>query len=147
MESYFGNFLFGIIFLICGLAGTALHYAFNINSAVPCIGASGAISGIAGCYFILFPTSNFDLDIYLGYWRVKTIPTRTYGAVGAWIAEQAILAIITQAVHASSVAYWAHIGGFIAGVALAFSLRGFFDSSGHDNAISTQELAKAASGK
>jgi hypothetical protein len=68
-----------------------------------------------GCYFVLFPKSRFDLVIVFLRWPVKTIQTYTHGAVGAWIGEQAILALLTQTVRFSSVAFWAHIGGFLTG--------------------------------
>lgn len=74
---------------------------------------------MAGAYFVLFPKSNFDLEIYVFRFHVKTVPARTHGAVGAWFGEQVLLGILTQAMHFSSVAFWAHVGGFGVGVILA----------------------------
>jgi membrane associated rhomboid family serine protease len=104
----------------CG--ATALHYLFNSASDIPCVGASGAISGIVGCYLMLFPRSRFEIVVVFFWWPIKTIETYTYGAIGAWIGEQAILALLTQAVRFSSVAFWAHIGGFLTGAALTWLL-------------------------
>jgi membrane associated rhomboid family serine protease len=67
---------------------------------------------------VLFPKANFDLVFYVGWWRLGSIPAKTYGAVGAWIGEQTVLALITQFAHFSSTAFWAHVGGFIVGLAV-----------------------------
>jgi membrane associated rhomboid family serine protease len=117
VENMLGKALFLPAYLLCGAGGTLLHFFLDPTSSIPCIGASGAISGIAGIFFVLFPKANFDLQVYLGWWRVGSFPSRTYGAVGAWIAEQTILGIITQMIRISSVAFWAHVGGFATGLA------------------------------
>jgi membrane associated rhomboid family serine protease len=124
VENMIGRWLFLPVYLGCGVGAGALHYLLNMSSVIPCVGASGAISGIVGIYFVLFPRSEFDLCIYLGWWHLKTVSTRTHAAVGAWIGEQTLLGILTQAVHVSSIAFWAHIGGFATGVvaALLFTL-------------------------
>ncbi|SRR5712692_5147557 len=119
VEDAFGHWMFGLIYLLCGLGGNALHWALNPASMVPCVGASGAISGIAGAYFVLFPESKFDLMIFFWRFRIKTIPAHTHAAVGAWIVEQAVLGLVTQTIHLSSIAFWAHVGGFAAGVVAA----------------------------
>jgi membrane associated rhomboid family serine protease len=89
------------------------------------VGASGAISGIVGCFLVLFPKTRFDLDFYFGWWRLKSIETRALAAVLAWFAEQTVLGLISSTFHVSAgVAYWAHFGGFVVGaiIALGFSL-------------------------
>lgn len=115
VENTFGHWMFGIVYLVCGLSAHGLHYVFNSASTVPCVGASGAISGIAGCYLVLFPKSRFDLEVYFGWIHVDTIHTRAFGAIGAWILEQTVLGLLTQAVRFSPVAFWAHVGGFASG--------------------------------
>jgi membrane associated rhomboid family serine protease len=119
VENTFGRWLFLPVYLACGVGAVGLHYLMNLSSTIPCVGASGAISGIVGVYFVLFPKSEFDLIIYIGWVRIKTIKSRTHAAVGAWVGEQALLGLLTQASHASSVAFWAHVGGFATGVAAA----------------------------
>lgn len=118
VENTFGRLLFAAMYIVCGCGAAALHFAFNRTATIPLVGASGAISGIVGCYFVLFPRSRFDLVVVLFRWPVKTIHTDTYGAVGAWIGEQAVLALLTQAGQFSEVAFWAHIGGFSTGAAV-----------------------------
>lgn len=133
VENTFGRWWFALLYLICGYGAAGLHYAFNAASAIPCVGASGAISGIMGCYFVLFPNSRFDLEVFFFRYHVKSIPTHTHGAIGVWVAEQALLGLLTQAVRFSSTAFWAHVGGFATGagitgimllVAPQFRLRG-----------------------
>jgi len=84
----------GIFFLVCLVLRIwrRFPYPFNTTSTIPCVGASGAIMGIAGCFFVLYPRANFDLVFYFRFWELKTIHTYTSIAVGAWFAEQALLA-------------------------------------------------------
>jgi membrane associated rhomboid family serine protease len=118
VENTFGPWLFSLVYLACGLGGNLLHYVFNSTSSIPCVGASGAISSIVGCFFVLFPKANFDLVIYFRLMTLKTIHTHTQAAIGAWIAEQTLLGLLTQALGPSSVAFWAHVGGFAVGLAM-----------------------------
>lgn len=119
VENALGHWLFALVYLVCGAAAAWLHYLLNLGSAVPCVGASGAISGIVGAFAVLYPRAKFDLDVYLGWWLVKTFPARTTGAVGAWIAEQVLLGLISKALGTTSIAFWAHVGGFLAGLLIA----------------------------
>lgn len=115
VEHVLGTFRFAILYLCCGIGGQLLYLLFNLHSPLPLVGASGAISGIAGFYFFVFPKERFDLHLYLGWWRIKTLDATTRSAVGAWIGEQFLLALLTQVTQFSSVAFWAHIGGFAVG--------------------------------
>lgn len=119
VEDALGSWIFAFVYVLCGLGGHALHWGLNRHSSVPLVGASGAISGIAGIYFILFPKSRFDLYFYLGWWKVWSTSTFTHVAVGVWIGEQFVLGLITQATHATGIAFWAHVGGFATGLAVA----------------------------
>jgi len=118
VECTLGSLRFAALYMFCGVGGQLLYWLFNPHSNLPLVGASGAISGIAGFYFILFPKDRFELHLYLGWWKVKTIDATTRSAVGAWIGEQAVLALLTQVTQFSSVAFWAHVGGFAAGAAI-----------------------------
>lgn len=119
VEDALGSWIFAMVYLLCGFGGHALHWVLNSHSSIPCVGASGAISGIAGIYFILFPRSRFDLYFYIGWWKVWSTSTFTHVAVGVWIGEQFVLGLITQATHATGIAFWAHVGGFATGLAVA----------------------------
>jgi len=123
VESSVGPGLFVLIYLACGFGGGLLHYALNSSSPVPCVGASGAISGIAGFFFVLFPRADFDLVFYFGWIRLGRIESHTTAAVGAWIGEQTLLGLLSQAWHFSSTAFWAHVGGFATGLVAAFCFK------------------------
>jgi len=126
VENTFGSWAFAFIYLLCGFGATSLHYLLNRESTIPCVGASGAISGIMGCYFVLFPKSRFDLEVFFLRFHVTSIPTHTHGAIGIWVAEQAILGLITQTALFSSTAFWAHVGGFATGAAITLPLLWIF---------------------
>lgn len=117
VECVLGHLRFAALYVLSGIGGQLLHLLFNLHSPIPLVGASGAISGIAGLYFILFPADRFHLHLYLGYWRVKTFDTTTRSAVGAWFAEQTLLGLLTRLSAFTSVAFWAHVGGFLVGAA------------------------------
>jgi hypothetical protein len=87
------------------LGRDGLHWLLNQHSTVPCVGASGAISGIAGTYLVLFAKSKFDLVIYFRWTELKTYHTRATTAVMAWFGEQFLLGLLTQALGAGGIAY------------------------------------------
>ena len=122
IENTFGSWLFIVVYFLCGAGATGLHYLFNSGSTIPCVGASGAISGIMGCYFVLFPKSRFDLEVFFLRFHVTSIPTHTHGAIGVWVGEQALLGLLTQSFRFSSTAFWAHVGGFATGSGLTLLL-------------------------
>ncbi len=118
IEARLGAVQFLASYLVAGVGGAGLHTLFSHHSLIPCIGASGAISGVVGLYFVLFPRSPFDLNLYLGWWRIKTFSAQTRGAVGTWIGEQFVLGLLTAAAGGTGggVAFWAHVGGFATGL-------------------------------
>ena len=119
LEERFGSWLFALSYIVCGIGAGGLQTLFTPGSTVPMVGASGAISGVAGMYFVLFPRSPFDLVLYFGWWRVKTFNALTRGAVGTWIGEQLVLGLITSVTHSIGIAFWAHVGGFLSGFLIA----------------------------
>ncbi|HET8964684.1 MAG TPA: rhomboid family intramembrane serine protease [Candidatus Acidoferrum sp.] len=124
VEKSTGPWLFLALYALCGLGGSFLHALFNSNSSLPCVGASGAISGIAGLFLILFPTADCDLVFYFGWIRLARVDSNAKTAVGAWIGEQALLGILSQAVDFSTTAFWAHVGGFIVGLLAGLAFKG-----------------------
>ena len=120
VEDKLGSPMFLLAYLVCGLGGQGLHTLLSPGSMVPTVGASGAISGVAGMYFVLYPRSPFDLVFYLGWWIRKTFRVQARAAVGTWIAEQFLLGVISRAWGAiGGVAFWAHVGGFVTGLLCA----------------------------
>lgn len=118
-----GKVRFLLFYLVSGVLGGATHILANQASTIPCIGASGAISGVLGGYLLLFPHNKIRAVLAGGYfYRTITIPA--YFMIGFWFFYQFMLGIVLAA--ETSVAYLAHIGGFIAGFALikAFQTKG-----------------------
>jgi len=119
IEDYLGHFKFLVFYLLCGFAATFTHILLNPTSLVPSVGASGAIAGVMGAYFILYPKARvliwfppifiFHVPAWLmlGYWFVSQFIGGTATSIGA--ANQA---------GGGGIAFWAHVGGFMAGLLL-----------------------------
>ena len=124
VEDAMGPGRFIVFYLIVGLVGNLTHISFNQNSLSPAIGASGAIAGVLGGYLLLKPAGRVRNLIFLGIIFLPiTLPA--WVVIGYWFVLQALNGFATLGVNfrsggaaGSGVAYWAHIGGFIAGVVL-----------------------------
>jgi membrane associated rhomboid family serine protease len=114
-----GPLRFLIFYLLCGFAADALQIAVDPNSTIPNLGASGAIAGVMGGFIIVFPGDQIQAWV-LGLFRV--IPTRISAAVfiGVWFLLQLISGFgsLADTTTGEGVAYFAHVGGFIAGALL-----------------------------
>ena len=120
VEDRMGSVRYLVFYLLCGIAATGVHIAFNPTSTVPTIGASGAISGVLAAYLILFPTARVITLVPLFFlpWFVE-IPAIIY--LGGWFLSQLLngmLTIVTGAQAFGGVAWWAHVGGFVSGLVL-----------------------------
>ena len=124
VEDVLGHVTFAISYLVCGLGAAFSQYLSNPHSVVPMVGASGAISGVMALYAVFLPTAEFDLDFYVGWWRVASKPAKSKTAVAVWFIEQLLLATIMSTTHSSAVgiAFWAHVGGFITGLLIGAAL-------------------------
>jgi membrane associated rhomboid family serine protease len=113
--------VFLVFYLICGLAATFAQLAVSIESNVPNLGASGAIAGVLGAYILLFPKGRISVMQGRGVIQVPALIV-----IGFWIVLQLFSGIgsIASTTQSGGVAYMAHIGGFVAGFALTFLLRG-----------------------
>lgn len=120
VEDVMGRFRFLVFYLICGLAAAAVHVMMQPGSAVPTVGASGAISGAMGAYLVLFPRVRVRmLFIFIIFWRI--IPLPAWVVLLWWFALQVLLGLPDLAAlpdAGGGVAVWAHVGGFVAGAAL-----------------------------
>lgn len=114
VEDEIGRFSFVVFYLLSGVAGAAAHVALNVHSHIPLIGASGAISGVLGAYLVLHPTARVRMLLFL-----KLISLPAWGYLLLWAGWQVLS--LSQASQAAGmkVAYWAHLGGFAAGMFLA----------------------------
>ena len=112
LENLLGHLRYAAFYLICGFAAALAQVVMEPNSAIPMLGASGAISGVLGGYLVLFPQRQVRALIFN---FLTTVPA--FVALGIWIGYQLLLGFLSPA-GSGGVAYAAHIGGFIAGVAL-----------------------------
>lgn len=116
MEEQMGPLGFLGFYLACGLAAGMAHYLADPRSPIPTVGASGAIAGVMGGYLLLFPRAKVDvLLIFIVFFRVIALPA--WVMLGIWFAIQLFNGIAVDAA-TGGVAYWAHAGGFLAGLAL-----------------------------
>lgn len=112
LENLLGHVRFAAFYIVCGFAAAAAQIFMDSDSVIPMLGASGAISGVLGGYVLLFPQRRVRAIIFN---FLTTVPA--FIAVGIWIGYQILLGWLTPS-GTGGVAYAAHIGGFIAGVAL-----------------------------
>jgi membrane associated rhomboid family serine protease len=112
LENLLGHIRFAAFYIVCGFAAALAQVVMEPNSAIPMLGASGAISGVLGGYLVLFPQRQVRALIFN---FLTTVPA--FVALGLWIGYQILLGFLAPAGQ-GGVAYAAHIGGFIAGVVL-----------------------------
>jgi len=125
IEDRFGHLKFLFIYFLGGLGGALVHIVLSTGSRVPTIGASGAIAGVLGAYFVSFPSARITtlIPIFFFFWTVE-LPALLL--LGYWFLIQFFSGFQMQAIQsatAGGVAWWAHVGGFIVGVLLALTLR------------------------
>jgi membrane associated rhomboid family serine protease len=124
IEDRLGHFKYLIFYLACGALAAACQWFIGMNSAIPSLGASGAISGVLGAYIIRFPHARVTTLIFLGFF-VTTISVPALVIIGIFFVQNVISgfaslqAAANMSVESGGVAYWAHIGGFVFGIILA----------------------------
>jgi membrane associated rhomboid family serine protease len=117
VEDYLGHFKYLVFYLLTGVLAMGTHMVMNLSSTAPAVGASGAIAGVLGAYFILYPRARVltwffvfvvwvPAWIILGYWFVLNFLSGTATSLSV------------QARNMGGVAFWAHVGGFISGALL-----------------------------
>ncbi len=126
VEDTLGHFRYLIFYFLCGITASITHVIFSHSTTVPAIGASGAIAGVMGAYFLLFPHSRIIafIPIFFFPWFIE-VPAVFY--FGFWFLSQLLSGTITNIVAprmGGGIAWWAHIGGFIAGMILVPILKG-----------------------
>jgi len=122
VERRLGSLLYIAFYLVCGVIASAAQIATDPSSVIPSLGASGAISGVLAAYLVYFPQNR--VRVLVGFRFITEVPAILM--IGLWFLIQFISGIGSIAVSAETgggVAYFAHIGGFIAGLVLAFLLR------------------------
>ena len=117
VEDSMGPVRFVVFYLLCGLAAVAAQTASNPDSAIPMVGASGAIGGVMGAYAVLYPRAPVEMLVVLGFYVSRaTVPAVVM--LGYWFLLQLLGGIPALQGAGGGVAFWAHVGGFAAGIAL-----------------------------
>jgi membrane associated rhomboid family serine protease/Zn-finger nucleic acid-binding protein len=116
VEDRFSSLGFIVFYFSCGLTASVLHAAFNYNSSIPAIGASGAISGVMGAYLIFYPKARMSI---LLIYRIVRVNASLYLIM--WFIFQLMFAFTAYSSNAATgIAWFAHIGGFVFGVLVAY---------------------------
>ena len=125
IEDTMGHISFLVFYLLCGLGASGLQVLVDTDSRVPMIGASGAISGVLAAYLIMYPHGRIRTILLIGIPFMIMVPA--WGMIGYWIVIQFVNGFLSLGVNTEEtgggVAYFAHIGGFIAGAALVWLFR------------------------
>ena len=116
IEDMLGHFRFFMFYLISGIVAAYSHAIMASSSAVPMIGASGAVAGVLGAYLLLFPRARVHTLIFLGFF-VKVVKIPALIVIGFWAIIQVVNGLLTQGIAAQGgVAWFAHVGGFLVGL-------------------------------
>jgi membrane associated rhomboid family serine protease len=117
VEDLMGHSRFLIFYVICGLAAAWTHIVLSPASPVPLIGASGAIAGVLGGYLVLFPRARILSLVPLGIFS-RLVPVPALFFLPLWFVLQLFYGSLSLGGEGAGVAFWAHVGGFVAGVIL-----------------------------
>ena len=124
VEDRVGHGRFIVFYLTCGLAATLAQVVSNPTSVVPIVGASGAIAGVMGAYFVLFPRSRVLtlLPLFI-FWELIEVPAILF--LGFWFLLQLLSGVgsVGAGQDVSGIAFWAHIAGFATGAVAIFFFR------------------------
>jgi membrane associated rhomboid family serine protease len=138
-----GRFL--AFYLTCGTLAGIAHILSDPNSVIPCLGASGAISGVMGAYVAIHPMNR--VKIWLG-WLFGVIEVPALLVIGLWFLFQyiAVCQSLENPAQGGGVAYWAHIGGFVAGLGIIWSMVLYLKYRVAQQATETENTAFSANG-
>jgi membrane associated rhomboid family serine protease len=117
VEDRLGHLPYLFFYLSVGIIGSVTHIIANPSSQVPIIGASGAIAGVLGAYFLSFPTARI-LTLVPIFFFVTVIQVPALVFLPVWFVIQLLNGLSTAGMAANTVAWWAHIGGFLSGAIL-----------------------------
>ena len=129
IEKAYGHIKYVVFYLVCGIIASIAHVFSQPDSIIPSLGASGAISGVLAAYLVLFPTNRVKVLLTLGVILLRPIMVPAVVMIGIWALLQFVngLGAIAVSEQTSGVAYWAHIGGFIAGALITLLAKPFID--------------------
>ena len=120
IEDHLGHGAYLVFYLICGFAASLTHILLNAASNVPSVGASGAIAGVMGAYFVLYPRARVLTVVPVFFFFFWWLPA--WIVLGYWFIVQFFSGAATSIAYTNQstggVAFWAHVGGFVAGILL-----------------------------
>src|SRR4029079_6218687 len=138
VEDAFGHVLYLVFYLVCGLVASLAQVLINSSSNVPGVGASGANAGVLASYIVLFGSR--PVRVLMGG-VITSVPS--YVMIGLWIVTQLLSGFGSLGdTESGGVAYWAHIGGFFAGLVLTFLLRGCTRRQSAGAAVSRRSMLR-----
>src|SRR5437016_8723974 len=121
IEDHLGHFSYLIFYLVSGFAAAFTHILLNMGSPLPSVGASGAIAGVMGAYFVLYPRARVltlvPLIVFFPFWWIPAWVILGYWFVINFLSGAAT-AVSTAGQTTGGVAFWAHVGGFVAGIVM-----------------------------
>lgn len=116
IEDRLGHLRFIVFYIFCGIVSAYAHAITDLNSLIPMIGASGAVSGILGAYLLLFPKATVYTIVFFGFF-ITTVKIPALIVIGFWAIVQFVNGLIGAGLlKGDGVAWFAHIGGFLAGL-------------------------------
>jgi len=122
VEDRLGRFRFLLFYLLSGVGAAAAQILSDPHSKIPMVGASGAISGVLGAYLLLYPHARVMTLVAFG-WFIRLIEIRAIFVLGFWILVQVASGLLTWGAQVGGVAWFAHVGGFVAGLVMVLPLR------------------------
>ena len=120
VEDRMGHFRFLLFYILCGIVSAGVHLITNLNSSIPTVGASGAIAGVMGAYFLLYPYARILTLVPIFFYPLFIeVPAVLF--LGIWFYIQFFSGVMSLSQHSQvgGIAWWVHIGGFIAGAMLS----------------------------
>ena len=117
IEDSMGHMRFVAFYVICGLAAAMAQVIANPSSTIPMVGASGAISGVMGAYLLLYPRVKVFAIVPIGFF-ITSMALPAWVMLGYWFLIQIVSGFVSIGQQEGGVAFWAHAGGFIAGIVL-----------------------------
>jgi membrane associated rhomboid family serine protease len=123
VEDWFGRAGFLAFYLFCGVASGLMHVVTNWTSPLPTVGASGAVAGVMGAYFLLYPKARV-LTLVPIFVFIHFVELPAFVFLGFWFLIQFLSGTAAAAGPGGGIAWWAHVGGFVAGAAVVFVIGG-----------------------
>lgn len=120
MEDEMGHLPFIAFYVLSGFAAAYIQYLPNPSSQIPMVGASGAIAGVMGGYLLMFPKARVDIFLFLVI-IIRILPIPSFIVLGVWMGLQVFNGLGSD-LNGGGTAYWAHVGGFVAGLLMTIPL-------------------------